>query len=46
VAAIKRNARITHYVMLLIAGLLFIAIGLGSYVIVAGIGMQAYNAPH
>jgi type II secretory pathway component PulF len=46
VAAIKRNARITHYVMLLIAGLLFIAIGLGSYAIVAGIGMQSYNTPH
>jgi type II secretory pathway component PulF len=41
VEAVRRNARITHYVLLGIAAGLFIALGVGSYAVTGLVGMQS-----
>jgi type II secretory pathway component PulF len=41
VEAVRRNAKITHYVLLGIAAGLFIALGVGSYAVTGLVGMQS-----
>jgi type II secretory pathway component PulF len=41
VEAVRRNARITHYVLLGVAALLFIAVGIGSYAVTGLVGIQS-----
>ncbi|WP_322074723.1 type II secretion system F family protein [Burkholderia cepacia] len=44
IETIRRNARVTHFVMLVV-GLSFVAlVGLGSYITVASVGVSAYSA--
>lgn len=41
VEAVRRNAKITHYVLLGVAAGLFIALGVGSYAVTGLVGMQS-----
>ncbi|WP_244145377.1 type II secretion system F family protein [Paraburkholderia mimosarum] len=41
VEAVRRNARITHYVLLGIAAALFIGVGVGSYAVTGLVGLQS-----
>jgi hypothetical protein len=40
VEAVKRNARLTHYVLLGFAVVLFLAVGVGSYVVTGAVNMS------
>ena len=44
VEAVKRNARITHYLLMGIAVILFLTIGVGSYVMTGAVGLTAGSA--
>jgi type II secretory pathway component PulF len=44
VEAVKRNARITHLVMLGFAGATFVVVGLGSYLMTGLVGLQSASA--
>lgn len=41
IEAVRRNARITHYVLLAVAAALFIGVGVGSYVVTGLVGLQS-----
>jgi hypothetical protein len=41
VEAVKRNARITHYLLMGIAVILFLTVGVGSYVMTGAVGLSA-----
>jgi hypothetical protein len=40
VEAVKRNARLTHYVLLGFAVVVFLAVGVGSYVVTGAVNMS------
>ncbi|MBU6486211.1 MAG: type II secretion system protein [Burkholderiales bacterium] len=48
VAAVRRNARITHYILMTVAVLAFLGLGVGSYVMtgIAGLDISAASAAH
>lgn len=41
VEAVRRNAKVTHYVLLAVAAALFIGVGIGSYVVTGLVGLQS-----
>lgn len=41
VEAVRRNAKITHYVLLGVAAVLFIVLAIGSYAVIVTVGMQS-----